>query len=82
MKRTAVTLTMFLVASTAIGQAAPQPEKPKSAADEMAMYEEMARPVAEHARLTALAGKWKMSMKLWNMPGDVGSALTTSTVAT
>jgi hypothetical protein len=72
MKRSALILTMFLTtlltAATAAAQSTPQAEKPKSPGDEMAMYEEMAKPVPEHARLTALAGKWKMSMKMWLDP--------------
>lgn len=64
-------LTMFLttfLAASAAAQTPPEAATPKAPADEMAMYEEMARPVAEHARLTALGGKWNMSMKMWFDP--------------
>lgn len=34
----------------------------------MAMYMEMARPVAEHKKLESLAGDWKATTKLWVDP--------------
>jgi hypothetical protein len=63
MKRIIVAL---LFATVAVAQ---EKEKPKSATEQMMdFYIESAKPVAEHERLSALTGPWKVTTTLWFDP--------------
>ena len=65
MKRFALVLLMAATAVTA------QDTTKKSATDAMMeMYVELAKPVDSHARLSALAGRWNMTTRLWFDPKD------------
>ena len=62
-----VLLVLLLVALSAQGTESLQTEK--SETDKMMEYYlEQAKPVAEHQRLTELAGRWKVTMKFWFGP--------------
>ena len=61
MKRMIVGLLLIAVSAGAQEKAPPDP---------MAYYIEMAKPVAEHARLAELTGPWKITTKLWFGPGE------------
>jgi hypothetical protein len=59
-------LSVFLLLVAVGGGLHAQTEEEKV----MAMYVEMARPVAEHKKLDALAGDWKVTTKFWFGAGD------------
>lgn len=62
MRHIAIALTLVALAVPAMAQ------EPSAVDKMMAMYEEMARPVGEHKRLTDLEGKWKVTTRLWFDP--------------
>ena len=64
MKRMTVTLLVVAVCAALIAQ---EPKKP-TADEMMAMYIDMAKPVAAHERLRSFAGKWDLTMKFWMDP--------------
>ena len=62
-------IVVLLAVAAALVAFAEEPKKPSS--DEMmAMYMDMAKPVAGHDRLRSLAGRWNMTLKLWMDPSE------------
>ena len=57
----------LLVVAVSVAAFAEEPKKP-SADEVMAMYMEMAKPVAGHERLRSFAGRWNMTLKFWMDP--------------
>jgi hypothetical protein len=66
MRKTLVAVLMM----AALPLAAQEQKKPDAApaADPMAAYIEMAKPVAEHKRLEEMAGRWNVTTSLWFDP--------------
>jgi hypothetical protein len=77
MKRLSVVLVLLLAVPALAQDAKKQP----SEAEIMAMYAEMAQPVAEHKRITDLAGSWKVTTKLWFDPAGQPMTATGTGVA-
>ncbi|HYH45509.1 MAG TPA: DUF1579 family protein [Thermoanaerobaculia bacterium] len=71
-----VTATLATIPSTAAAEETP-PAKPDDMAAMMAAAREMAKPVAEHQKLAALAGTWDQTYQMPGAPPLKGTSVNT-----